>query len=94
MDNIIKESQWIGELGNLGMMVKYRVSESGLNHLYYIEKARQSDPTYFRRISNGYNTKQDAIREMNGIVDAERMVESINRKSKKSKPKIKKGGRK
>jgi len=90
MDRVIKESQWVGDLGNINDMVKYRVTESGLNHLYYVEKARKKDPAYFRRVSKGYSTKQDAVHEMDDIVDAELIVESINRKrSMTTKPKTK-----
>jgi hypothetical protein len=89
MDTIIKESGWIGELGSPDGIVKYRVVDSNLNHLFYVEKARKKDPTYFRRISKGYPTKREAIDEMDDIIDAERIVEAINRKAKIYVPKSK-----
>lgn len=89
MDKVIKVSDWVGELGSPEGFAKYRVVDSGLTRLFYVEKARKTDPGYFRRISKGYSTKSEAINEMNRIVKAEMMVESINRKANLYKPKSK-----
>jgi hypothetical protein len=89
MDRVVKESQWVGDLGNLSALVKYRVIESDLNHLFYVEKARKKDPTYFRRITNGFITKQPAIKEFDNIIKGEMVVESINRKANIYVPKSK-----
>lgn len=85
-DKVVYESEWLNQKG-VGGRIRYRIAESGITHLFYIDKSNYANPTYYRRISKGYPTVFEATAKLNELARSETME---RKKSKKSRPKIKK----
>lgn len=86
MDNVVYESRWMDQKG-VGGRVRYRIAESTITHLFYVDKANYNNPTYYRRISKGYPTVFEATAKLNELTRSETME---RKKSSDAKPKMKK----
>lgn len=87
MDKFIIKSKWfISENGSRHI---FRIVESDLTHLFYIEKALSENPNYFRRVSKGYKTKEEAMKHLGALEIVGKGYEKEYRKNKNTKSKSK-----
>jgi len=86
MDEIVYESDWVG---NSQTKQKYRIGLSKNTRLYYIEEAHDTNPTYFKTISQGYKTKEIALARISNLVEPYLSANDRKKKSSKTKSKRK-----